>query len=360
MAQAALAQDIEDDLKPLPWSVPEKPQQPSMIEPEIKQAKEMANDGPNYTFESLKRRVDHDTIKALTLRPFRFQNMSEVQYRVLSQMPEIAGIMERPPHGMSTREWLESLSEGSEGRKILQDKIENGVRKKDMLVKAKTGTGKTIVSDLRLGLPLLFNEYIDTLDRARRLSWYLPLREEYTALTKRATRAGRTLARRLILARRVSSFVSLYSPDGDLRTVTESGIDINIIRRVVPKYRWNPSHLPYPRAGHPDRQRIHQVLDLAQTVQHSASGRWSESKATDQALEEGQEGRGRCHAWSTQGLAARSRDGRELCRGPEQDWNGMSQPLQSLITFLNTDRYPFPATACPGRSRYSFGHGFHQ
>jgi ATP-dependent RNA helicase MSS116 len=146
LANAAIAQEIEDDLKPLPWAVPEKPRPANLIEPEIKQAKEMANDGPNYTFESLKRRVDHDTIKALTLRPFRFQNMSEVQYRVLSQMPEIAGIMARPPHGMTTQAWLESLPEGSEERRILQDKIENGVRKKDMLVKAMTGTGMTIVS----------------------------------------------------------------------------------------------------------------------------------------------------------------------------------------------------------------------
>lgn len=147
MSQAAVA-DIEDDLKPLPWSVPEKPQTASLFQPEVQQAKEMANDGPNYTFDSLKRRVNHDTIKALTLRPFRFQNMSEVQYRVLSQMPEIAGIMERPPHGMSPQQWLETLPEGSEEARILKDKIENGVRKKDMLVKAKTGTGKTIVSCL--------------------------------------------------------------------------------------------------------------------------------------------------------------------------------------------------------------------
>ena len=147
MATAAALKQIEDEIRPLPWSVPEtaKPTV-NAIEPEILHDKEMVNDGPNYTFDSLRRKVNHDTIKALTLRPFRFANMSEVQYRVLSQMPEIAGIMARPPSGMSPKQWLESLPEGSEEWKTLKDKIENGVEKKDMLVKAKTGTGKTIVS----------------------------------------------------------------------------------------------------------------------------------------------------------------------------------------------------------------------
>lgn len=147
MATAAALKQIEDDIQPLPWNIAETAQPASdLIEPAILHDKEMVNDGPNYTFDSLRRKVNHDTIKALTLRPFRFANMSEVQYRVLSQMPEIAGIMARPPPGMTPNQWLESLPEGSEERSVLQDKIENGVAKKDMLVKAKTGTGKTIVS----------------------------------------------------------------------------------------------------------------------------------------------------------------------------------------------------------------------
>lgn len=70
--------------------------------------------------------------------------MSEVQYRVLSLMPEVVGIKEKPPKGMSEAQWVESL-EGEE-RERVERKIQEGVRKKDMLVKAKTGTGKTVVS----------------------------------------------------------------------------------------------------------------------------------------------------------------------------------------------------------------------
>jgi hypothetical protein len=218
LANAALAQEIEDDLKPLPWAVPEQPRAASLIEPEVKEAKEMSNDGPNYTFDSLRRRVDHDTIKALTQRPFRFTNMSEVQYRVLSQMPEVAGIMPRPPHGMTPKAWMESMPEGSEERRVLQDKIENGVRKKDMLVKAKTGTGKTIVSrPTPNSVP--FNLSLIRMSTAiHRPFWYRLSRGGFTISIRRATRAGKILARKLIPARKDSSFVSCCKAYGRLKS----------------------------------------------------------------------------------------------------------------------------------------------
>jgi ATP-dependent RNA helicase MSS116 len=42
-------------------------------------------------FSSLKGRIDHDVLKALTVRPFKLTAMSEVQKRVLGMMPELSG-----------------------------------------------------------------------------------------------------------------------------------------------------------------------------------------------------------------------------------------------------------------------------
>ncbi|KAJ9093581.1 hypothetical protein QFC19_008310 [Naganishia cerealis] len=91
---------------------------------------------PNLPFSVLKRRINHDSLKALTKRPFNFEYMSEVQERVLSLMPDLVGFEERPPHGMTKAEFEAQKSEEERNLPLPQ--------KKDLLVKAKTGTGKTV------------------------------------------------------------------------------------------------------------------------------------------------------------------------------------------------------------------------
>lgn len=68
-------------------------------------------------FASLENKIHPQTLATLTGPPFNFKNMSSVQARVLSLLPELVG--EQEPHG----------EEGG---------------KRDLLVKARTGTGKTI------------------------------------------------------------------------------------------------------------------------------------------------------------------------------------------------------------------------
>jgi ATP-dependent RNA helicase MSS116, mitochondrial len=46
-------------------------------------------------FQSLKGSVSHDTLKALTVRPFKFTEMSDVQERVLGLMPGLIGVKKR-------------------------------------------------------------------------------------------------------------------------------------------------------------------------------------------------------------------------------------------------------------------------
>ena len=68
-------------------------------------------------FAELKGKIHPDTLRSLTGKPFNFTNMSSVQERVLGLLPELIG--PDGPHG----------KEGG---------------KRDLLVKARTGTGKTI------------------------------------------------------------------------------------------------------------------------------------------------------------------------------------------------------------------------
>jgi ATP-dependent RNA helicase MSS116 len=97
----------------------------------------IAPPSPHLPFSVLKRRVNHDSLKALTKRPFNFEYMSEVQERVLSLMPDLVGFEERPPHGMSKEEF--------DAGKTEEERALPPPQKKDLLVKAKTGTGKTVV-----------------------------------------------------------------------------------------------------------------------------------------------------------------------------------------------------------------------
>ncbi|OCF37370.1 RNA helicase [Kwoniella heveanensis BCC8398] len=80
-------------------------------------------------FESLKGRIDHDTLKALTFKPFQLKAMSEVQKRVLGLMPHLAGGQLRGDARAAAE---------AEGKPL------EGKEREDLLVKAKTGTGKTI------------------------------------------------------------------------------------------------------------------------------------------------------------------------------------------------------------------------
>jgi ATP-dependent RNA helicase MSS116 len=84
-------------------------------------------------FHSLKGRMDSDLLKALTFKPFNLIAMSEVQKRVLSRMPELAG-------GLTQKCVRES--ETPEQVAAREERESRG--REDLLVKAKTGTGKTI------------------------------------------------------------------------------------------------------------------------------------------------------------------------------------------------------------------------
>ncbi|WVO16479.1 hypothetical protein L204_104156 [Cryptococcus depauperatus] len=93
-------------------------------------------------FESLKGRINHDTLKALTFKPFQFKAMSEVQRRVLGLLPELAGGKLRGKARIDA-ESSENQEEHQEENQEDNQNEESKVRE-DLLVKAKTGTGKTI------------------------------------------------------------------------------------------------------------------------------------------------------------------------------------------------------------------------
>lgn len=73
----------------------------------------------NPLFTTLKGKISHDTLKAITVRPFQLKYMSAVQTEVLPLLPELV-----EPY---------SSAENGETQPV-----------RDLLVKAKTGTGKTL------------------------------------------------------------------------------------------------------------------------------------------------------------------------------------------------------------------------
>lgn len=96
---------------------------------------ELAVDKPaGVSFATLKGRINYDTLKALTVKPFKLESMSEVQKRVLALMP---GLTASKLKGQA-REEVEARGEDAE-------QAEKGAGRSDLLVKAKTGTGKTLV-----------------------------------------------------------------------------------------------------------------------------------------------------------------------------------------------------------------------
>lgn len=90
----------------------------SHLDQPLEEGAKVANPITNE-YSTLKSYMNHDTWKALTGNPFHFKEMSEVQQRVLSLLPELANPFNDTP-----------MPDNQGGR--------------DLLVKAKTGTGKTI------------------------------------------------------------------------------------------------------------------------------------------------------------------------------------------------------------------------
>ena len=73
-------------------------------------------DNPTPSFSTIRTKVSPETLRAITDKPFNHTHMSSVQAAVLPLLPELARPYDRESHGPS----------------------------RDLLVKAKTGTGKTL------------------------------------------------------------------------------------------------------------------------------------------------------------------------------------------------------------------------
>ncbi|KIJ63189.1 hypothetical protein HYDPIDRAFT_168742 [Hydnomerulius pinastri MD-312] len=87
-------------------------------------------------FKSLKGRINYDTLKALTVRPLRLVDMTPVQERVTALLPDLV----RPwdPEGIVSPKVPNPLPPGWE------PPIIDPNAPRDILVRAQTGTGKTI------------------------------------------------------------------------------------------------------------------------------------------------------------------------------------------------------------------------
>jgi ATP-dependent RNA helicase MSS116 len=96
---------------------PQKNKQPESSVPEDDSAVDPPVDVPGPTFSTLRTKVSPDTLRAITEKPFNHTHMSSVQASVLPLLPELA----RP-----------------------YNKDESHGPARDLLVKAKTGTGKTL------------------------------------------------------------------------------------------------------------------------------------------------------------------------------------------------------------------------
>ncbi len=102
-------------------------------------------DDPARAFAALKGKISYDTLKALTVRPFAFTQMSDVQARVLGMMPGLIGVA---PRGAAAEVEGQVQAQGEEAQG--EDAAPAPAAptpaptKQDLLVKAKTGTGKTV------------------------------------------------------------------------------------------------------------------------------------------------------------------------------------------------------------------------
>ena len=96
-------------------------------------------------FETLRGRISYDTLKALTFKPFQLTAMSEVQRRVLKFMPYLAGGKLK---SIAKEDHMKIPKDEDPVHEAVVEEEEEGMARgrEDLLVKAKTGTGKTIVS----------------------------------------------------------------------------------------------------------------------------------------------------------------------------------------------------------------------
>lgn len=93
---------------------------------------------PSDSFHSLKGYVEYDLYKALVDKPFKFEKMSSVQEAVLGLLPELAAPSARGAEKAEVSEdTITTLEDGSTKRGHREIST-------DLLVKAKTGTGKTV------------------------------------------------------------------------------------------------------------------------------------------------------------------------------------------------------------------------
>lgn len=101
---------------------------------------------PNHLrlFESLaKRGIKKNLIKALTESPFKFREMTEVQYQVFQHLDSIVSPLQGsvPLPGFK----LDDQTGPAPSKEMIEKHHELGkIPTKDLLVKAKTGTGKTV------------------------------------------------------------------------------------------------------------------------------------------------------------------------------------------------------------------------
>ncbi|WVQ83367.1 hypothetical protein IAT38_005508 [Cryptococcus sp. DSM 104549] len=104
----------------------------STAEADAEAAEHDAAQNVNDPLRALRGRIEHNTLKALTGKPFHFTKLSEVQEKVFALMPQLAGGKLRS-----------AAKEAAEQAGTLEKELAVPQRE-DLLVKARTGTGKTV------------------------------------------------------------------------------------------------------------------------------------------------------------------------------------------------------------------------
>jgi len=95
--------------------------QPAAVAPSEETVHVIPETDPEATsFQTLKGKIAYDTLKALTVKPFKLENMTSVQKEVLTLLPELVR-----PHDPN-------------------EPADSNLPARDLLVKARTGTGKTL------------------------------------------------------------------------------------------------------------------------------------------------------------------------------------------------------------------------
>lgn len=123
-----------------PQAVPAAPPTDQEVDerPLTRQEKAELAAHPSDSFHSLKGFVEHDLYKALVEKPFKFEKMSTVQEAVLGLLPELASPTARGAEKQELPEGILTVKEDGTPRRGYRE------MSTDLLVKAKTGTGKTL------------------------------------------------------------------------------------------------------------------------------------------------------------------------------------------------------------------------